>query len=99
MGTLFHQFSGIPVDKSTVKSLEACMKDSLMLEPAIEDVEVHINEERLEEHKTLFEYPLSGDVLEGRLYAKVDNVTAVIRIEYVEEINYPLVYVEDIIEE
>ena len=33
-----------------------------------------------------------------KIYSKIKDVTAIIRIEYIEELNYPLMYVEDIIE-
>ena len=49
---------------------------------------------------TEFDYTsLSGDMLDVKIYTKVDNVKAIIRIEFIEELNYPLMYVEDIIED
>ena len=71
MGALFHQFVGTPVNKSSKKSLETSMEESLKLQPAIEDVDV-------------------------KIYTKVKDVQATIRIEFIEELNYPLMYVEDI---
>ena len=100
MGALFHQFVGTPVNKDTKKSLETSMEESLKLQPAIEDVEVEIRFDKLEESMTEFDYTsLSGDMLDVKIHTKVDNVKAIIRIEFVEELNYPLMYVEDIIED
>ncbi len=46
---------------------------------------------------TEFDYiSLSGDMLDVRIHTLIDNVKAVIRIEYIEELNYPLMYVEKI---
>ncbi|WP_406533922.1 dihydroneopterin aldolase family protein [Methanobrevibacter sp.] len=100
MGALFHQFVGTPVNKDTKKSLEIAMEESLKLQPAIEDVEVEIRFDKLEESMTKFDYTsLSGDMLDVKIFTKVENVTAVIRIEFIEELNYPLMYVENIRED
>lgn len=100
MGALFHQFVGTPVNKNTKSSLETSMEESLKLQPAIEDVKVNIRFDKLEESMTEFEYTsLTGDMLDVKIYTKVENVTATIRIEFIEELNYPLMYVEDISED
>ena len=100
MGALFHQFVGTPVNKNTKNSLETSMEESLKLQPAIEDVKVNIRFDKLEESMTEFEYTsLTGDMLDVRIFTKVDNVNATIRIEFIEELNYPLMYVEDITED
>ena len=97
MGALFHQFVGTPVNKNTKESLEKAMEESLNLQPAIDNVEVKIRFDKLEESMTEFDYTsLTGDMLDVKIYTKVDNVTATIRIEFIEELNYPLMYVEDI---
>lgn len=97
MGALFHQFVGTPVNKNTKEGLEKSMEDSLKLQPAIEDIEVKIRFDKLEESMTEFDYTsLNGDMLDVRIYTKVENVKAVIRIEFIEELNYPLMYVENI---
>ena len=92
MGALFHQFVGTPVNKSSKKSLE-----TLKLQPAIEDVDVKIRFDKLEESMSDFDYTsLTGDMLDVKIYTKVKDVQATIRIEFIEELNYPLMYVEDI---
>ena len=99
MGALFHQFVGTPVNKDTKEGLEKSMEDSLRLQPAIEDIDVKIRFDKLEESMTEFDYTsLNGDMLDVKIYTKVDNVKATIRIEFIEELNYPLMYVEDITE-
>ena len=93
MGALFHQFVGTPVNAETKENLERAIEDSFRLQPAIEDVEVKINlTDNIE-----FDYiSLSGDMLDVRIHTVVDDVRAVIRIEFIEELNYPLMYVEEI---
>ena len=97
MGALFHQFVGTPVNENTKKSLEISMEESLKLQPAIDDIEVKIRFDKLEESMTEFDYTsLTGDMLDVKIHTKVNNVKATIRIEFIEELNYPLMYVENI---
>jgi hypothetical protein len=97
MGALFHQFVGTPVNKDSKENLEKAMEESLSLQPAIEKVEVEIRFDKLEESMTEFDYTsLTGDMLDVKIHTKVDDVLAVIRIEFIEELNYPLMYVESI---
>ena len=99
MGALFHQFVGTPFNKTNIASLEKAMEESFALQPCIEKVEVSIDLDRLDNAMTEFEYTsLSGDTLDVKIYSKVDDVLAVIRIKFIEELNYPLMYVEEIIE-
>ncbi len=100
MGALFHQFVGTPINKNTKNSLETSIEESVKLQPAIEDADVTIRFDKLEDAMTEFEYTsLTGDMLDVKIYTKVDNVKATIRIEFIEELNYPLMYVEDITED
>lgn len=93
MGALFHQFVGTPVNVKTKEGLERTIEESFKLQPAIENVEVKIN---LNDN-TGFDYiSLSGDMLDVRIHTVVDDIKAIIRIEYIEELNYPLMYVEEI---
>ncbi len=100
MGALFHQFIGTPVNKKTVNNLEIAIKESLELQPAIDKVEISIDLEKIDESMTDFEYTsLSGDMLNIKIYSKIKNVLAIIKMEFIAELNYPLMYVEEIIEE
>lgn len=93
MGALFHQFVGTPVNEDTKSNLERTIEESFKLQPAIEDVEVKINLT----DTTEFDYiSLSGDMLDVKIHVAVDDVKAIIRIEFIEELNYPLMYVEEI---
>lgn len=100
MGALFHQFVGTPISKNTVNSLKNAIKQSLELQPAIEKVDVEIDFSKIDEAMTELDYTgLTGDMLDIKVYSKIDNTIAIIRIKYIEELKYPLMYVEDILEE
>lgn len=97
MGALFHQFVGTPVNSESAETLEKSIKEAMELQPCIEEVEVKIDRQILEEAKSEFNYvSLNGDMLDIRVVSKYDNKKAVLRMEYIEELKYPLMYVEDI---
>lgn len=77
MGALFHQFVGTPFNKTNIASLEKAMEESFALQPCIDKVEVSIDLDRLDKAMTEFEYTsLSGDMLDVKIYSKVDDVLA-----------------------
>ncbi|MDL2246917.1 dihydroneopterin aldolase family protein [Methanobrevibacter sp. OttesenSCG-928-K11] len=97
MGALFHQFIGTPINEKSKESLENAIEKSLELQPAILKVEVDIDLEKLKNNLSDFEYTsLSGDMLNILIQTEVDNVKANIRMKFIEELNYPLMYVEEI---
>ncbi|WP_456418583.1 dihydroneopterin aldolase family protein [Methanocaldococcus infernus] len=90
LGTIFHQFVGTPVSKNSKYSLERAIEEAIKNQPCVYDVKVKINydgEEYIE---------LRGDMLDVELMIKVNNVLGIFRLEYIEELNYPLMYVKEI---
>lgn len=97
MGALFHQFIGTPVNSESAETLEKSIKEAMELQPCIEKVEVKIDREILEEAKSEFNYvSLNGDMLDIRVVSKYGDKKAVLRMEYIEDLKYPLMYVESV---
>lgn len=95
MGALFHQFVGTPISKDTAPSLEKAIKQSLELQPATDTVEVKIDLSILENANTEFEYTaLTGDMLDVKITTKIQDTQVTVRLKFIEELNYPLMYVE-----
>ncbi len=94
MGALFHQFVGTPVNLENAHNLEISIKGAMELQPCIEEVEVEISKETLEESKNEFDYvSLSGEMMKIKVVSKYQGKKAVLIMEYVNELNYPLMYV------
>ncbi|AEG17264.1 dihydroneopterin aldolase family protein [Methanobacterium paludis] len=97
MGALFHQFVGTPVNTENAATLERSIKDAMELQPCIKKVEVVINKEILEKVKNEYSYvSLTGDMLDVKVVAEYGDRKAFIRLRYIEDLNYPLMYVERI---
>lgn len=96
MGALFHQFVGTPVSIDTVSSLENAIRDSILLQPAIIDVDVKLNKELIEKNSGVMGYTsLTGDMLIVRLTTKINEKSIVTCISYDEKMQYPIMYIED----
>ena len=99
MGALFHQFIGTPINENSLLSLKTAIEESLLLQPAIEKVEVNIDLAKLKEALSDFDYvSLSGDMLDVKIWSKIDDVLAIVRMKFIEELNYPLMFIEEIIQ-
>ncbi|PKL71370.1 MAG: dihydroneopterin aldolase, partial [Methanobacteriales archaeon HGW-Methanobacteriales-2] len=78
-------------------SLEKAIEESLTLQPCINNVQVSINREMLEKADNEYEYlSLTGDMLDVRVSSQYQEVNAVVRMHYIEELQYPLMYVEEV---
>jgi hypothetical protein len=97
MGALFHQFVGTPVSSESASTLEKSIKEAMELQPCIEEVNVEIDRKMLEETKSEFDYvSLSGNMIDIKVISKYNGKKAVLRMEYIEELKYPLMYVENV---
>jgi hypothetical protein len=96
MGALFHQFVGTPVNLESASSLEKSIKAAMELQPCIDEVEVEINRKILGESKSEFDYvSLSGEMMNIKVISKYEDKKAVLMMEYIEELKYPLMYVKE----
>lgn len=97
MGALFHQFIGTPVSLKTVDGIEKAIKEAMQLQPCINEVKIMINREMLEHLKSEYQYvSLSGDMLDIKVFSEYEGNLAVIRMKFIEELQYPLMYVEEV---
>lgn len=96
MGALFHQFVGTPVSVNTISSLEKAIEESILLQPAIVDVDVKLDEDLIKKNSGTMGYTsLTGDMLLVRLTTKINQKIITTCISYDEKLNYPMMYIED----
>ncbi len=93
LGALFHQFVGTPISLKNKEILEKSIEESMKNQPCVEDINVEING-NLKEDKYV---SLDGNMLNVKLKIRVSNTIAVLRLKYIKELDYPLMYVEEIL--
>ena len=93
LGALFHQFVGTPVSKDSKESLEKAIEEAMKNQPCVYDIKVRIKDagERY--------VSLDGRMLDVDLKIKINKTIAHLKLEYIPELDYPLMYVKDIKEE
>ncbi len=94
MGTIYHQFVGIPVSADNVEILERAIEEGCKTQPFVESVRVRIDRTKLKNKRGEFDYvSLTGDMLDVDLVVKYKSGRVEARMEFVEEMNYPLMFI------
>ncbi len=92
LGAIFHQYTGIPVNKDNVNTIKDAIEESTGIQPFVENINVDINID----DNTLFNYlTLNCKMLDVKLTIKYNNQEIKARMRYINELNYPLMYLEE----
>jgi hypothetical protein len=96
LGTIYHQYVGVPINLSNLASLQNAMKESMLVQPFVESAEVKIDSEKVEKRQGTYKYiTLSGDMLAVKVRIRYNNTEVTGHLQYVKEMDYPLMYVGD----
>ncbi|MCL2318246.1 MAG: dihydroneopterin aldolase family protein [Methanomassiliicoccaceae archaeon] len=97
MGTIYHQFVGVPIDQDSVDSLEDAIEKGVLVQPYVESVKVRIDRSIFAPKRDEYSYhSLSGEMLDVVLVIKIDNVRVKAEMRYDRELKYPLMYISDL---
>ena len=99
LGALYHQFVGTPVSPETASGLEEAIKKSISLQPYVKSVEVSIDSEMIAESLNGFGYcELEGRMLDVEVIVLVGSVEVHAGIAYDRDLEYPTMFVKQVIE-
>jgi hypothetical protein len=99
LGGLFHQYVGMPVNETNVEEVEKGIEAAVRIQPFVNTVTVQIDRKHLRKGDFTLDYcPLDSRMLGAIVEIKYENVLVIGRLKYIEELDYPLIYVEDVIE-
>lgn len=97
MGTIYHQFVGVPVDQNSVDTLENAIERGVLVQPYVEDVKVRIDRSVFGNKKDEYSYvSLTGEMLDVILKIRIDNVRITAEMRYDPTLNYPLMYISNV---
>ncbi len=97
LGALFHQFIGAPVSEKNIDILKEAMEKTTERQAFVKKATVQIVPRGLEGRKNsaFYDYTtLSGDMLEAAVEVEYKGIKAKGRLKYIEELDYPLMYIE-----
>ena len=96
MGTIYHQFVGVPVDLSSVDILERSIEQGVRVQPYVEDVQVTIDRSHFRPKSDEYGYmSLTGNMLDVKLTIRIENTRVTAEMRYSKELNYPLMYISN----
>jgi hypothetical protein len=99
MGTIYHQFVGVPLSSDNVRTLEKAIEAGCSVQPFVEDVRVTINREMLRKKRGQYDYvSLTGDMLDVSMTIRYRNARVKASMKLIKEMNYPLMFIEEISE-
>ncbi|OYT67001.1 MAG: dihydroneopterin aldolase [Candidatus Wolframiiraptor sp. EX4484-121] len=98
LASILHQLIGLPVkaDEGFLEDLAEVAQRSFSLQPFRADVRIKILKDRLKISKTYGYGVISPESLDVRVEVRYGEARAVARLRYVEELDYPLMYVEEV---
>jgi hypothetical protein len=102
LGATYHQFVGTPISKDTkvVSALEKAIEKTMLLQPYIEKVEVKIDLSNTKNGSHPYDYSEVGRRnLSVKLISKYGKTRAYMRMSFVSELDFPLMFIEKIEEE
>jgi hypothetical protein len=100
LGTVYHQFVGVPINKDNVEVLEKAIEESIKVQPFVDSVSVKIDRSLLKKSTGPYKYlTLTGNMIFVELTIKYQSVKVICKLNYIKEIDYPLMYISDILEE
>ncbi|MGC8496405.1 MAG: dihydroneopterin aldolase family protein [Thermoplasmata archaeon] len=100
LGTVYHQFVGVPINKDNVEILEKAIEESIKVQPFVDSVSVQIDRSLLKKSAGPYKYlTLTGNMIHVELTIKYQRVKVICKLNYIAEIDYPLMYISDILEE
>jgi len=100
LGALFHIAIGIPISKNEniIKSIEKGLENAISCQPFVKNVKVKILEENVIGNKSSqYDYSIiNPQIFEARVELKYKNISVIGRLKWINELNYPLMYIEKI---
>ncbi|MCL2509944.1 MAG: dihydroneopterin aldolase family protein [Methanomassiliicoccaceae archaeon] len=96
MGTIYHQFVGVPLDQDSVDALEDAIEKGVLVQPYVESVKVEIDRSIFSPKRDEYSYrSLSGEMLDVILVIKIDNIRVKAEMRYDPVLKYPLMYISN----
>lgn len=96
LGAIAHQFVGTSVTEKSAADLEQAIEGATKLQPLVEEVRVKIDRSRLHPHGPYGYASLTEDMLRVAVTVRVGKVRATAEMQYIPELDYPLMYLKAI---
>lgn len=95
LGSIYHQYVGVPMNQSNIDAMEQAIQKSVMVQPFVKSATVRIDRNMVKKSTGHYKYgTLKGEMLNVTLEVEYNNQSVRARMEYVEKLDYPLMFLE-----
>lgn len=100
LGALYHILCGIPItsDEKIINSIENGIETAISCQPFVQSVKITLDKGNIKGNKsTEFDYDeITGKIIHAKLTVKYDTIEILAKIDWIEDLQYPLMYIEKI---
>ncbi len=100
LGALYHILCGIPINtnENVIKSIEVGIEQAISCQPYVKSVKINLRRENLKGKKEdEFDYDeISGKTIEADLVVQFKKVEVKAKIKWIEDFEYPLMYIAEL---
>ncbi len=100
LGALYHILCGIPIhsDENIIQSIEKGIEAAISCQPFVKSVKINLDRGKIiGEKSTEFDYDeISGKIIRAELIIQFESIEIVAKVDWVENMQYPLMFIEKI---
>jgi len=100
LGALYHILCGIPIstDDKILASIEKGIEAAISCQPFVKSIKVNLDKNKIEgSKKSEFDYDeITGKIIRASVVIQYENIEILAKIDWIEEMEYPLMYIEQI---
>jgi hypothetical protein len=100
LGALYHILSGIPIrnNENIINSIERGIESAISCQPYVKSVKIYLDREKISGTKeSEYDYDeINGKMIQAELIIEYESIHVIAKIEWVPELEYPLMYIEKI---
>ena len=100
LGALYHILCGIPIskDKNIIESIERGIEAAISCQPYVKSVKINLNRTEITgEKENQYDYDeITGRIIQAQLVLNYNDIEIIAKVEWVEKLQYPLMYIEKI---
>ena len=102
LGALYHILCGIPIssNEEVINSLEKGIEKSISCQPYVKQIKINLARHLINGKKSdEFDYDeITGKIIRAELILEFEEVEITAKIDWVEDLEYPLMFIEKIVE-
>ncbi|TFF93009.1 MAG: hypothetical protein EU543_04595 [Promethearchaeota archaeon] len=102
LGALYHILCGIPIssNEDVINSLEKGIEKSISCQPYVKKIKINLARHLINGKKSdEFDYDeITGKIIRAQLILEFEEVEITAKIDWVEDLEYPLMFIEKIVE-